>query len=138
MDSRSPATDAADRTLLNQRTIEVYNQGEWEKGSWAGLKEGHIFRMREPAGGLADQGTNHEISIAIADSTPQPAPMYYCVESEPFVQVDRDHKVAPRLKVYRDGVQLGRFMKIDMLAGTVERKGATEPFDYVTVGPKLA
>jgi len=118
------------------RNVEIYNKGEWKKGSWKGLMEGHIFRLREPGGDIADKGTDLEICIAVSNAVPRPKLMIYGVESEPFVHIDMGHLFASRIKVFAGGEQLWYVWNIDMRAGTLVREGVTEPFDYVEIGPK--
>jgi len=122
--------------IVSQRTVEFYDKGVWTDGSWAGLKEGMIFRLRELDGTLVDEGTDNEICIAEEDATPQPKPMYHCVRAEPFTNIGMDHPFVRRIKVFRDGEHLGFMKSIDMRAKTLVRKGVTESFDYVEIGPK--
>ena len=117
--------------------IDFYNKGTWEKGSWDGLKEGQIFRLRELDGTLVDEGNDSEICIAMSDATPEPEPMYHSVEAESFVHVGKDHLLSSRLKVVKDGEQVGFVDSIDMRNGTMVKQGIIGPFDYVEIAPKI-
>lgn len=63
------------------RTIEVFREGAWVQIQWQDLKKGHLFRLREPDGTLADKG---EVCIATTDARPRPWPEFYVVEADPY------------------------------------------------------
>ena len=81
----------------NMRSVEVYAKGVWASGEWASLKEGMIFRLREPDGSIVDGGRANEICVALGDAEPEPAPMLFSIQCEPFTVATTDHPMAPRI-----------------------------------------
>lgn len=100
------------------RTLEFYVRGKWLPGTWESLKKDMIFRLREPGGQIADQGTDHEVSIAVEDARQEPSPMFWGVKCEPFTFVTMDHPLAAHVRVIQeDGTQLGFVQEMNVPMG---------------------
>ena len=113
------------RTLEGRRAVragDFYDRGRWVRGRWADLKRGTIFRVIDPTpdGGerIADQGTDHEVSIAVEDARQEPSPMFWGVKCEPFTFVTMDHPLAAHVRVIQeDGTQLGFVQEMNVPMG---------------------
>ena len=86
------------------RAVDFYDRGRWVRGRWADLKKDMIFRVIESDQNgkerIADQGTDHEVSIAVEDARREPRPMLWGVKCEPFTFVTMDHPLASRVLVF--------------------------------------
>jgi len=86
------------------RSTEVYDKGVWKPGAFAQLQKDDIFRLRDPDGTLVDEGTEHEISLALSDAVVSEVG-FFQVESQPFTNITMDTPNADRLRVVKDGKQ---------------------------------
>lgn len=101
------------------RQVQVRaDNGIWVPCSWPGLQRGDIFRLHEPDGSIADEGTDHEVNVALgpAEWTVEEV---WRVDSVPFTRIDMDHPLAGRVQIYdREGQRLGFVRFLDVLNGT--------------------
>jgi len=93
------------------RTVEALRRG-WEEIQWADLKAGTVFRLREPDGTLADEGTPHEVCVALTDAQPAKE-VAWSLQCEAFTEVDQHHKLDAQVLVYREGELIGGVRKLD-------------------------
>jgi len=136
-----------------QRTVEVYSKGKWRKGTWKGLKKDDIFRLRDPDGSIVDEHTDCEVCVAVGDAYPVAGDAICGVEGEQFTFIDQSHVLASRLRVVKDGVQVGLVRMVDMKRGLMHRfqrqaelpladqptlvlVAEAETFDYVELRPE--
>lgn len=146
-----PAAASAEPTSQT-RTVEVYVRGRWRKGTWAGLKKDMIFRLREGDGSIADEGTEHEVCVAVGNSYPMPGSAICGIKAETFTFIDQSHVLAPRLRVMKNGWPVGMVRMVDMKRGLMHRSqrqaeipladmpvlaliAEVESFDYVELLP---
>ena len=132
-----PLKALAKRDAKNLRSVEVYRKGSWWPLSWADLKKDDIFRLREPDdGSIADAGTDWEISVAMNDAIPQPAPMFHSIEVEPFTHITMDHPLVSRIQAMKDGSPLGYLASIDVRTMQAEQvdvpEGTTWGYSFMT------
>jgi len=90
----------------------------WRTGSWQGLKEGDIIRLKDPEGNVHLDGTSNAISVACGDAAYDET-IGWSVQVEPFGVITREHPLAHRIRVYRDGAPVPLVQRIDMLTGTM-------------------
>jgi hypothetical protein len=100
------------------RTVEVFRDGRFQplEGSWASLKSGMVFRLRDPDMSIVDEGTKHEVSVALDDAKSEPAPAYWGVRCEPLTQFGMDHPFASVILLSRQGEALGSVESVDMVS----------------------
>jgi hypothetical protein len=153
-----PLPLAAKPDTENLRSVELYDRGQWKPGTWAGLRKNDIFRLRDPDGTLVNAGTEHEICIATSDVILQPAPMHSMIEVDLFTTITKDHRLASRVKVVKDGHQVGLVLSFDLRTHTMRRVASSrvdatiistlqqefgsgmmvlgDTFDYIELGPE--
>lgn len=106
------------------RTLEFYVRGTWLPGTWESLKKDMIFRLREPNGQIVDEGTEHEVSVALRDAKAEPAPAFWGVKCDPFTIITMDHPLAPRIRLAQeDGVPLGPVLEMNVAQGIAKLGG---------------
>ena len=81
------------------RTPDFYVQGAWLPGTWEPLKKDTIFRLVEPDGRVANQGTEYEVCIAVEDAVVEPVPVFWSVKCEHFTFITPAHPLASRIRV---------------------------------------
>lgn len=127
----------------NLRSVELYDRGQWKPGTWAGLKKGDIFRLRDPDGTLVNEGDLNEI-LVVADGGVSACapPAFWVVDADPFTTITMDHHLASRVKVMKDGQQVGFVQSLDLRTHTMRRVAPSlgevfgDTFDYIKLGPE--
>jgi len=105
---------------IQERFVEVYEKGEWRRlDGWHQLKNDMIFRLREPWGTIADQGTDSEVCVAEGDSYIISETGVRAVKGEPFTVITHGHPLGRRVRLMKDGVQVGGVWQMDLRTHTM-------------------
>jgi hypothetical protein len=81
------------------RKVETLVSGGWGNIPWQQLKKGDIFRLVNPDGSLADEGTIREVCTALSDAEPAEVGVW-SVQCDPCGPLDaviagREHGCVP-------------------------------------------
>ena len=94
-------------------TVDILGPGGWVRRDFLDIKTFSIFRVILPDGSIRDKGTEYEVAIALQDARRE-AGHYAGVKCESFTIIGLDHPFAGRIRVMKDGEQLGGVRWLDM------------------------